>query len=286
MTGDTPPPPPELSAAPAGQRERPGGRLNKWTLGGLLMVDIALLLTFLALANVTAEGPAKRTLTHSIAILTEVDALLDADYEDLRIEASLSDGDVALADFPIALSFTPQEVLESDRVSFRELLLLRAAERVHADGVDAFRSEGDDGIRLVSTEGTLRAALDFLRPAPHRVMFGITLFFAAIALLLTAGLMFATRGYGRMLAVGLSVLIAATPFLAAAVALRFALRVGADGVDDYVSQQFFQLSQELAWAPIRNGIIFCAAGGILFVTGSILCRWSDDRRARRVSRAA
>ncbi len=279
MTNATPPP--ELSAQPSAAGSRPLGaprRRAKWLLGGLLILDLVLLLVALALANVTAEGPAKRTLAQSVAILTEVDALLDANYDSLREEATLSGGDLTLAAFPIDVSFSPEEVLASDRDSFRELLLARAADRVHEDGVATFRVDRDANIRLISTEGTLRAAMDFLRPAPHRAATTLVYVFAAAAAALALGLVFATRGYGRMLALGLSVLLAATPVLITAVAVRFASRLAADGVDDYLAQQFFELSQELAWAPIRNGIIFGAGGGILLVAGAVLSRWSDGRQ--------
>ncbi len=279
MTNATPPPEPPAHPPAAGSRQ-PGEqrRRAKWLLGGLLILDLTLLLVVLALANVTAEGPAKRTLAQSVAILTEVDALLDANYDSLREEAAASNVILTLAAFPIDVPFTSEEVLASDRDSFRELLLARAADRVHEDGVATFRADRDADIRLISTEGTLRAAMDFLRPAPHRAATTLVYVFAAGAAALGLGLVLATRGYGRMLALGLSVLLAATPVLITAVGVRFAFRLAADGVDDYLAQQIFELSQELAWAPIRNGIIFCAGGGILLVAGAVLSRWSGDQQ--------
>ena len=279
MTNDSPPPE-VFSRPPAADSPRPGEprRRAKWLLGGLLILDLVLLLVALALANVTAEGPAKRTLAQSVAILTEVDALLDANYDSLREEAAASNAILTLPSFPIDVPFTPEEVLGSDRDGFRELLLARAADRVHEDGVATFRADRDAGIRLISTEGTLRAAMDFLRPVPHRAATVLVYVSATAAAALALGLVLATRGYGRMLAVGLSVLFAATPVLITAVAVRFAFRLAADGVDDYLAQQFFDLAQELAWAPIRNGIIFCTGGGALLVAGAILSRWSDSQQ--------
>ncbi len=274
------PPPEEFSHPPAAGSRQPADRRRraKWFLGGLLILDLTLLLVVLSVANVTAEGPAKRTLALSVAILTETDALLDANYDSLREEAALSGGGLALADFPINVAFTREEVLASDRDSFGELLLARAADRVHEDGVATFRVDRDANIRLISTEGMLRAALDFQRPTPHRTATTLVYVFATSAAALALGLVLATRGYGRMFAVGLSVLLAATPVLITAVAVRFAFRLASDGVDDYLAQQLFELSQELAWAPIRNGIIFCAGGGILLVAGAVLSRWSDGRQ--------
>ena len=274
-------PPPEVFSRPpaAGNHQpREPRRRAKWLLGGLLILDLVLLLVVLALANVTSEGPAKRTLAQSVAILTEVDALLDANYDSLREEAAASNGALTLAGFPIDVPFTPEEVLGSERDGFRALLLARAADRVHEDGVATFRADRDAGIRFISTQGALRAAMDFLRPAPHGIAMALVYVFATAAAVLALGLVLATRGYGRLLAVGLSVLFAATPVLITAVAVRFAFRLTADGVDDYLAQQFFELAQELTWAPIRNGVIFCAGGATLLAAGTVLSRWSDSQQ--------
>ena len=42
---------------------------SRWVIGGLLTLSLFLLLLALSLSNVTAEGPARRALGHSVAIL-------------------------------------------------------------------------------------------------------------------------------------------------------------------------------------------------------------------------
>ena len=249
----------------------------KWTLGTVLAFVTAGLLCSLAFANITAEGSAKRSLAQSLAILTEVDTFLDAEYEILRERASETTGQVALTDFPVPVLFTAEEVLAGDRAEFRELLLSRAAERLHKDGASVLLEgrEGDEG--FFSTEGALRRGIDILRPAPHRISYGLTIALAVIAAGLAVALASVTRGYGRIVAVGVSLLLASAPFLAFAVAVRFAFRVAADGADDYVSHEFLQLGQELAWAPIRNGIIFMVGAAITALAGSLLARTGDTR---------
>ncbi len=250
----------------------------KWTLGALLAFVTAGLLCSLAFANITTEGSAKRSLAQSLAILTEVDSFLDAEYEDLLERANATTDQVALTDFPVPVLFTAEEVLASDRARFRELLLSRAAARLHEDGASVLLEgrAGDAG--FFSTEGALRRGIDILRPAPHRVSYGMTIALAVIAAGLAVALASVTRGYGRVLAVGISLSLASAPFLAFAVAVRFAFRVAADGADDYVSHEFLQLGQELAWAPIRNGIIFVVGAGITALAGSLLARMSDTRK--------
>ncbi len=248
---------------------------HKRRLGVLLAVAIGLMLSSLALSNISEEGPATRSIARSLAILTEIDAFLDAEYADLRERASATTEEVALTDFPVAVSFTPEEVLATDQAGFRDLLLSRSAQRVYDDGASVLRDGRDDQAGFFSTEHVLRRGLDILRPAPHQVFFGLTIALAVVALSLALGLGLVTRGYGRLLAIGLSAFLVAAPFLALAIGVRFTLRVATDGVDDYLWGESFQLGQELAWAPIRNGIIFSAGAMVLLGAGSILARWSD-----------
>ena len=88
-------------------------------------------------------------------------------------------------------------------------------------------------------------------------------------------------GYGRLLGVGASVFLAGAPFLVVAVAVRFAFRLAADGLDDYLAREFLELGQELTWAAIRNGIIFTAGGAAVVAAGAALARWSDSRRPQQ-----
>jgi len=246
-------------------------------VAGLLTLDLAVLLFVLSFANVTSEGTAKRALGHSLAILLEVDALLDDRYESLRLEASQTEEEsLTLPGLPLDVSFTPEEVLAGDREAFRALLLSRAADLVHEEGVGAMRTDDSDPA-LLSTQGAVADGMDFLRPTPHRVLSILTIALAAAAGVLALALGLVSHGYGRVVALALSALLAATPFLILAVAVRFALRLAADS-DDYLVREFVELAQELMWAPIRNGMIFTLGAGLTLVAGSLLAVWSDARR--------
>lgn len=252
--------------------------LLKWGLGGLLTLDLIVLLFVLSFANVTSAGPAKRALGHSLAILVEVDALLDDHYQALRLEAGQTQEErLTVPGLPPDISFTPDEVLAGDRETFRALLLTRAADLVHEEGVAALRTDHFDP-PLLSTQGAVGNGMDFLRPTPHRILTILTIAFASAAALITAALGLVSRGYGRLVALGLSALLAAAPFLIAAVAVRFALRLAADGADDYLVREFVTLAQELTWAPIRNGMIFTMGASVTLLAGVWLALWSDARR--------
>ena len=279
---EPPPLPPSLRGELAPPAEaRPRGRGGaRWALGGLLALDLLLLLVALSLTHLTAEGPAKRSLHQSVAILTEVDAFLDERWETFREEAEKrlgQDERLMLPDFPVPVVFTPQEVLATDREGFRSLLLTRAADRVYKDGMSAFREEQEDDIGISSLPGALRSGMDLLRPTPHAVVVALTIALSAIAALLALGLVLAGRGYGRLVALGVSVSLAALLFFVSAIALRFALGLAADGLDDYLALEFLALGEELTWAPIRNGMIFSVGGGVLLALGATLALWSDRR---------
>jgi hypothetical protein len=270
-----------MTGEPSLARRRPRFELRwprptKWLFGSLLAVDVALLLIALAFTNVTADGPAKRTLAQSVAILTEVDTFLDEHYPSLQLDAKqTSDTKVSLRDFPLAVTFSPQEINNTTRGQFRALLLERSAALLHDKGMSAFRDGRSSETSSLSPQGAVRASLDLLRPTPHRVFLGVAIALAVTGAALAAVLARSTRGYDRLAALGMSLSFAALPFLILAIALHFALRVAAGGTDDYLARELLQLGEQLAWAPIRDGIIVSAGGAALLAVGSSLSRWSD-----------
>jgi hypothetical protein len=252
----------------------------KWVFAVLLFLDMIALLFVLSLANATAEGPAKRTLRQSIAILTEVDTFLDGHYESLRVEAARTEEpSIALPDFPVAVSFAPDEVQQLSRDELRALLLDRAATLVYDDGSAVLKDDRGAEVSFFSPQGAIRSGMDFLRPTPHRALNIATIVLASIAGLAAAGLAASTRGYGKLLGIGAPVFLAAVPFLITAVAVRFAFRLAADGVDEYLVVQYLQLAQELTWAPIRNGMIISVGSAAVTLSGVALARWNDTRPA-------
>jgi hypothetical protein len=148
---------------------------------------------------------------------------------------------------------------------------------VYEEGMSTFQEEQEDDIGIFSLPGALRNGMDLLRPTPHTVVVALTIALSAIAALLALGLVLRGRGYGRLLALGVTVSLAALLFLISTIALRFALRLAADGLDDYLAQEFLALAEELTWAPIRNGMIFSVGGGVLLALGATFALWSDRR---------
>ncbi len=215
-----------------------GGRSNR-PVGALLALNLGLLLFALSFSNATAEGPAKRSLSHSIAILTEIDAYLDDNLEQLQA-AQAEDGPLSLPDFPIELELTVEEIGSADRGEIRDLLLSRSAERVYDEGMSAFQTD-EQGVGFFSPQGVVRTGMNLFRTTPHNIVAVLTILLAVVAAGLAVRLATVNRGYGRLLALGPSICLAAIPFLVLAIAVRFALRLAADSVDEYPAREFLEL---------------------------------------------
>jgi hypothetical protein len=244
-----------------------------WLLFPLLVIDVFGLLACLALANVTASGPAQRTLAYSVAILTDMDTYLDERYETLLQEAHQdSEATIALPGFPLDVSIAAPELTDGDREHFRALVLKRSADKLHDEGAGAFRDEREAEVRAGSIQGLVRLGIDLLRPTPHAIFFSLTILAAGIALLLTLAAALSISPSRRVPVVTSGVFAGAALFLIGAVALRFALRVAADSTDDEMTREFLRLAQESDWAAIRNGIIVSIGAAITLVTSLLLDR--------------
>lgn len=242
---------PSVSSPPEhGEQSRisPAIERGNRLVGALLAINLGLLLFALSFSNATAEGPAKRSLSRSIAILTEIDAYLDDNIEQLQQAAQAEDGPLSLPDFPIELELTAEEIGSADRGEIRNLLLSRSAERVYDEGMSAFQTD-EQGIGIFSPQGAVRTGMNLFRTTPHNIMAVLTILLAVVAAGLVVRLAVVSRGYGRLVALGASICLAAIPFLILAIALRFALRLAADGTDEFLAREFLELGQELSWAP-------------------------------------
>lgn len=259
--------------------------LFKWAAGILLVLSLVALLVALGLAQLTGEGPAKRTLRRSVASLTEIDTLLDQGYEELQEEAR-EDGEEALRlkDFPVQVSLSAEEVLDLSRSELRGLLLDRSAERLYDDGMSAFREEGTDlseeDIGFFSTQGAVRNSLGFLRDNVHNALQVAVASLVGVCLVLAVALALLARGFGRLASVGAAVSAAAIPFLVGAVAVRFALRLASEEGDEYLVRELLRIGEEIAWIPIRDSIAFTVMGVSLLVAGVALALWADRQPSR------
>ncbi len=267
-------PPAYLGPEPA-----PDRGTAKLAAGLLLFVSLGALFAVLALYQATSAGTAQRTLRRAVAALTEIDPLINRNYDDLRQRAAVAaPGDsLTLRDYPVAVPLTPRQAETISKTDLRRLLLDRSASEMYGRGTAALRPAASKGgsVGVFSVAGITNNGLDFLRRRNHDILRVLTMVFAAISLALAAGLAWSCRGFGRVASVGLVTFAAALPELLGGAALWLYARLQGGGGAEYTQQQFAAIIRELAWIPIRDGAALAVLGGTVLLLGMALAAWSD-----------
>jgi hypothetical protein len=263
---------------------------GKWTVGFLFFLAMLALLASLQLFQVTSEGAAKRTLRRAVAALTEIDPLIDRNYDDLRQRAGTAapDETVRLSDYPIDIPLTPGEVRGASKDQVRDLLLDRSADLMYSQGTSPLRTANGrtQSVGRFSVGGVTDDGLGFLRKRHHDILGAITLALAALCLVLGVTLAALCRGFGRLASVGGVVLLAAIPLVLAGTGARFYMRIASGGDTEYIQREFLEIGQGLAWVPIRDGIAFTVLGAVFLALGVGCAVWADRRKLPRASAAS
>jgi hypothetical protein len=260
--------------------------IGKWSVALTFFLTLVGLLVSLQLFQVTAEGASKRTLRRAVAALSEIDPLLDRNYDALRTQAAASGpGDtLGLRDFPIDVRLTRDEVLNSNKQSMRDLLLNRSADAMYAHGTDVLRETdvSTQDVGTFSIAGLTDNGLGLLRSRNHDIFGVLTFVLAALCLALGATLAALCRGFGRLASVGAVVVMASVPMLLTGIGARFYMRIISSDDNEYVQHEFLSIGQGLAWIPIRDGIAFTVLGLAFLVVGVGCAMWADRRPAARL----
>jgi uncharacterized membrane protein len=276
--------------SPYGARPRPLSdetsiwrSFGKWSVGfGLLLALLALLVS-LQLFQLTSEGASKRTLRRSVAALTEIDPLLDRNYDALQQAAQNAGPDetIQLADFPIAVPLTPDEVRGLSKDQLRDVLLDRSADVMYRSGTAPLRDTAatDGSVGRFSVAGLTEHGLGFLRNRNHNILAVTTFILAAISLVLALTLMAMCRGFGRLTSVGSVVVLAAAPVVLGGIGARFYMRIVSNGDTEYIQREFLEIGQGLGWIPIRDGAAFTVFGLLILTVGFASATWAGRREA-------
>ena len=243
--------------------------MARYLLGLIAVFALTAALGAVALFQVTAEEPAKDALLRSAAALTEIDALLARHEDGLRAEAEAAEpgATLELEDFPIALALTPEEVLASSHDELRALILLRSADRLYEDGTGVLQesAEAQGSIGIFSVAGIVDRGLGTLTSDNH-AMFGIL---AVVLLAGAVGLIAATaatcRGWGRLTAVGVVLMLAGGFTLVMGWFSMWSAGSSAGDQNDFVRAELFRVLEDLMLAPTRNGAAVLAAGVVIVV---------------------
>jgi hypothetical protein len=262
-----------------------GQALGKWGSAAALFFAINALLLVLSLYQATAEGTAKHALRRAITALVEIDSLIARDYESLqeRARSAAPGEELRLRDFPLEVSLTSEEVLDSTPADLRAILLDRSDDQLYDHGTAALRSDGASEPSRFSAAGLLDRWLDLLRGRNHDVTAVLTGVAAVVCLALVLILMSTSRGFGRIAAVGAVTLAGAVPTVAVALLLRLNIRLASDGDTEYTQRELLEIGDALVWIPLRNGIAFAALGAALLLAGWAFAILTDRRQAPRYS---
>jgi hypothetical protein len=268
---------------PRPQETRALGRnAAKWSVGFVAVLVIGAMLAALQVYQVTAEGPAKQTLRRSLAAITELDTLLERDYDAMQERTQAADDDeiVALTGYPIGIELTAGDVRGVSREDVRRLILERSAERMYSSGTDALRDpeEGQSAPGRFTAAGVVDRSLDLLRDGVHDAAGVATFLLAAFALALVATLAALSRGYGRIGSAGVVVLAASLPLLLAALAARAWMSISGDD-GDFLEHELLEAGKAMVWIPVRNGIAFTLLGAAFVAVALLFDRLFGGSRA-------
>ncbi len=255
--------------------------IGKWSVALVFFLTLVGLLVSMQLFQLTAEGASKRTLRRAVAALSEIDPLLDRNYDALRTQAAASgpNDTLELRDFPIDVPLTRDEVLNSNKQSMRDLLLNRSADAMYAHGTGVLRETdvSTQDVGTFSVAGLTDNGLGLLRSRNHDIFGILTFVLAALCVVLGATLAALCRGFGRLASVGAVVVMASLPMLLTGIGARFYMRIVSSDNNEYIQHEFLSIGQGLAWIPIRDGLAFMALGLVFVIVGVGCAMWADRR---------
>ncbi len=260
----------------------------RWAVALLLFAALCATFTALVLFQATSEGTAKRSLRRAVAALSEVDVLVDRNYQSLQDQASnAAPGDrFQLPDFPIDVPLTRDDVRGASKAQLRDLVLDRSADIMYSDGTAPLRATPGAGIGVgpFTAGGITDRGLGFLTRGHHDILRVLTLVLAGISGLLCVALAALCRGFARLTSVGTVVLAASLPMLAVGAGTRLYVRFASGSQTEYLQREFLAISRGLAWIPIRDGLSCAALGAIVLAVGAGCAVWADRTAASRRGR--
>jgi len=251
---------------------------SQWITAVLLAFTLGAFFLFASAFQVTSEGTAHRILGRGVAITTDIDALLPHLEMDLRAAAESSEGEtVRVPNFPVPVDIPRGEASRIGGVDLRTRILDQSSERLYEEGMSAWAeadTEGQQDIERVSTAGGLHRAFGLATQEWNTIFLAAAVLFGFLSLILATLLWIGLKSYIRLLALGAAIATAAVSSLAAAVAVRFALRTAETEADPF-EQQLIDLGVDTVWLFIRNYLILSLLGFAFLAVSSIFLWWQS-----------
>jgi hypothetical protein len=252
---------------------------GQWLLVLFLALTLGLFFLFATAFQVTSDGPGHRILRRGVAITTEIDALLPQIQTQLVANALTAEGDqVLVPNFPVPVAIPKADAGRIEPAELRTRIIDQSADRLYEDGMSAWAAgdpESQQSISRASTAGGLHRAFGLVTEKWNTIFLFAAILFAFLSLLLFVPLWMSLRTYLRLLALGGAISVASITSLAAAVAIRFALRT-AETESDPFEEQLIDLGVDTVWLFIRNYLILSALGFTILVLASVFL-WLQSR---------
>ncbi len=254
---------------------------SQWLIGASLAVMLTLLFLAVSAVQLSSQSLGERILRRSVAVSTNIDAILPDLQAALKAAARGGDADpVRVPDFPIAVDIPRDEALSLEGMALRQRILSEAGATLYRDGMSAWAGADDDGdqrIERISVAGAVERGLGLITDKNHdRMVIAaavLGLLSAVLALLLVASV----RSWGRLVALSAATIAAALPLLAVAVGVRFAFRTAQEEADPFV-YGLLELGVEAMWVPISNYLALTALGfAVMLVALTFI--WASSRWA-------
>jgi len=257
--------------------------VSQWLIGVALAVLLTLFFVAISAVQLSSEGTGQRLLRRSVAVSTQIDAVLPDLQIALRERAREGSSEtVRVPDFPVPVDLTREEALRLEGPALRERILSEASDRLYEDGMSAWSAADPDArqsIETISVPGALKRGLGLITAANHDRMVIAAVVLGVLSAMCAALLAASVRSWGRLVALSAATIVAALPLLAAAVAVRFAFRTAQEEADPFV-WGLLELGVEAMWVPIRNYLALTVLGfTVLLLT--LVFIWAGSRLSPR-----
>jgi uncharacterized membrane protein len=165
--------------------------------------------------------------------------------------------------------------IEGDEL--RRRILDQSADRIYDDGMSVWSeadAESEQHIERVSTAGGLHRGFALATQKWNTIFLVAAVLFGFLSLILAAATWITLSSYMRLLALSASSAIAAVVSLAAAVAVRFALRTAETEADPF-EEQLIDLGVDVVWLFIRNYLVLSLLGFAVLAVSAFFLWWQS-----------
>ena len=252
-------------------------RAGRWAAMAVLAAVFAVLLAVWSLIQISERENAERILQDVLAPLTEVDALLDRDYESLVADAgeaaATGAADVAIPHYPLDIVIPGQELATMSQTELRERILAESASAIYDEGTGTFERESGAAGGGLFRSGAVRFTMAQLTEEAHGAwqIGGAVLLGLAVLLIVTVAAL--SRDLARIQNVGLALAAAGALMTVATLGARIGLRSAADGAADPLNAALLDIGADAAGVALRNYLIFGVLGLLTAGLATALRMW-------------